>query len=222
MLLCALCPKYRTQNAKPLKMKWRNNMKKKILALLIAVMLLLPLLAACGNGDNDTDSGRNNDAADTTQNNEAGNNAADATLSGTFVLEDDPVFSIIFSGNSFRMPFPYAEMGIPELDGNFYFSGTFEVNDRARTISLNFDEDAIIDSITDMVWVMLEMDPEMQEILNDPEMEEFLDMILDITIDSMIPMIMDEILDELAGLELTFEDGFERLYTDEGDAFIRQ
>ena len=218
-------------------------MKKKMIALALALVILLPLLAACADNDSGTDTPPETTLAteETTPADEsvAGNGADDAdtdpvtdgtdagtttnvALSGTFVLEDDPVFSITFSENAFWIPMPGYYMGLPELEGNFYFSGTFEINESNRTISLFFDEAAILENIMELVWIMLETDPDMQEFFEDPEMEEFLEMIIDGTIDALVPFIMDEILAELSELVLTYEDGFDRLYTDYGDAFVRQ
>ncbi|MCL2401010.1 MAG: hypothetical protein FWC90_00055 [Oscillospiraceae bacterium] len=220
-------------------------MKKKIIALTLALMMLLPLLAACTDNDSGTDTAPETNPAieettpadETTDENGADDADADtdtdgddtnagtimnAALSGTFVLEDDPAFSITFSENAFWIPMPYYYMGLLDLDGSFYFSGTFDINESNRTISLSFDEAVILENIVELVWVLLETDPDMQEFFEDPEMEELLDIIVDASIEAMVPFIMDEILEELSELVLTFEDGFDRLYTDYGDAFVRQ
>jgi len=233
-------------------MKWGNKMKKKIPALILVTILLLSLLAACGNGDaepeaipeitpaieetyptnepadeNDEEAIPEDEPTDENGIEDVDDIGTDthvniANLSGTFILEDDPVFSITFSGNSFSVPLSHANMGLPELGGYFLFRGTFIINESTRTISLLFDEEVMLEDMVEMVWALLEMDPDMQEFLDDPDMEDMLVIIVDAMMGYMADAVIDEVMEELSGIELRYEDSFDRLYTDDGDVFIRQ
>jgi len=142
-------------------------------------------------------------------------------LSGTFVLEDDPMFTVEFSGSEFKMPFPYSAMGIPGLEGDFVFRGTFDIDRSEKIITFNFDRDALEGDMIELVEKMLEVDPSTADLFNDPDMKGELDMIIESSLSAMTPMI-DMMVEGLAGVGLRYDSNFDRLYSDDGEVFIRR
>lgn len=170
-----------------------------------------------GNDDNNDDA--NNDTDDTPIEPVG---AVYDSLDGTFVMEDDPSFSIMFYRNYFLIPVSTEMMGLPELDGYFFFEGTFAINEAARRITFTIDEEALLFDMIVMVWELLEMDPDMAELLHDPEWEEFIDMLIDAMVEEYLLPVVDEVVWELSDLALYFEPGFARLYSEYGEIFVRQ
>ena len=150
-----------------------------------------------------------------------GSNDVDDVLAGTYHSEADPGFVLNFSGDTFTMAMPFYQMGIPELDGDFVTTGTFTVDQSARTISFVVDEAAFENDIRQAIDELLLQDPDVQELLNDPETADFAEIMIAGMVDGMIGAMMDEILDEVQDGVMTFENDFSRLYDDD-TVWVRQ
>lgn len=175
------------------------------------VLALVLVLAACGNGGGTGGTGGATPTTPTTLD-------APATLSGTYVFEDGTPGTWTFTGNSFVASIPYSEMDLAELDGDFSIRGTFAVNESAQTISLTIDEDALRTDTLQLTRDMIAADPDLAELMDDPEFEDLIDSIIDAVFDS----IFDSFLDEFDDIELRFEDGFDRLIDEDGYVLVRQ
>ena len=178
--------------------------KTKLLAVLLMLVFALAL-GSCGSSD-------------------------DSELSGTYVVEGDERsgVSITFTDDRFEFVMPYSEVEMEyNLPGNFYFSGTFSIDDRANVINLNVDENALRVSVQDMVDVlmdyMLTEDPEMAELMEDPEMAAIIMELMDDLMDEMFEDLLQGMIDDFGDLGFRFDGNFDRLYDDIDDiVFVRQ
>jgi len=181
-----------------------NNWKNKVLALAFMLVFILAL-AACGGGGIED-------------------------LQGTYVVEGDEASGIVlnFTDDRFRIEMPYSEIEPTiTVQGNFVFSGTFSVDNRNRLVLFNIDEDALRDTVVDMVDAFLDYmfmsDPEMVELMQDPDFAEMMNEIIAAEMDGMVDELFDELVDDIDTLTLRFERNLDRLYDDDADmVFVRR
>lgn len=164
----------------------------------IALALLLVLTACGGSSNNDT--------------------SDDNALAGVYVFEDGTPGTWTFTGDTFVAAVPFDEMGLSDLDGDFTLRGTFEINEDTSTIYLTVDIDALSADTLQLTRDLIAQDPDLVDLMEDEAFAELMEQIIDATFDA----IFDSIVHEFEDLTLTFEDNFDRLYTEEGDALVRQ
>jgi len=146
----------------------------------------------------------------------------DDTLRGTYLSEDEPGFVLYFGENTFRMTIPLQDMmeddmELPDLE----MSGTYSIDQGSRIINLTVNEAALERDIRQIMDAAVAQDPDVQEMLADPEMAELMEAMLGGMIDGLVGVLMDEILAEADGLSLGFERDFSRLY-DVDTVWVRQ
>ena len=178
-----------------------ESFKKKVLVA-VAMLVLALILAACGSND---------------------------TLSGTYVAEGANASGerLTFNNDSFTIEVSYAELDLGiDITGNFSFTGTFTVDDDAQTIRMRADIDVLHDAVAEMVNLlmdyMFENDPDIVEMMEDPELAEFVIEFMDAFMDELLDEMKREMQTEFSDWFLRFEDNFDRLYYDDGTVFVRQ
>jgi len=160
------------------------------------VLALVLVLAACGGG----------------------NGGGGAGLSGTFVYEDGTPGTWTFTGDTFEASVPHSEMDIEELPGEFSIRGTFSVDEDAQTITLSVDEDALKTEAQQLIDALFDQDPELTELMADPDFAEMIEAALEEAFDTMVATLLAEFGD----IEWQFEDDFDRIIDDEGSVLVRQ
>ena len=181
-----------------------NNWKNKVLALAFMLVFILAL-AACGGGGIED-------------------------LQGSYVVEGDEAsgMTLDFTGDRFRIEMPYGEIDPTiTVPGSFVFAGTFSVDNRNRLVLFHIDEDALRDTVVDMVEAFLDYmfmsDPEMVEAMQDPEFAEIMNAAIAAEMDGMVDEMFDELVDDIETLTLRFERNLDRLYDDDADmVFVRR
>jgi len=143
------------------------------------------------------------------------------TLEGVYRSENDPSFVMTFTADAFTLEMPFADMDMPELDGSLIIRGGYTHNSSNRTITFNIDETAFENDIRAAIDEYLLQDPEVQELMSDPETAAFAEAMFAGVIDDMVSVMMDEVLAEIEGIVMTHERDFSQLHDEDG-AWIRQ
>lgn len=143
------------------------------------------------------------------------------TLEGSYRSENDPGFVMTFTADAFTLEMPFADMEMPELDGSLIIRGGYTHNSSNRTITFDLDEAALENDIRAAIDAYLLQDPEVQELMSDPETAEFAEAMFAGVIDGMISAMMDEVTAEIDGIVMSHERDFSKLYDEDG-AWIRQ
>lgn len=173
-----------------------RNWKNKVLAIVFMLVFAFAL-AACNSSDD---------------------------LEGTYIVEGGsmPGVSITFTGDNFRFVLPYSEIDADfDLPGEFVFAGTFSIDNRNSLINFTIDENALRGSVETMIDEIMDYmftsDPEIAEMMQDPEFAALMMEYIDAEMDAMFDEMMDEMMAEMDNLTLRFERNFDRLFDDEAD-----
>ena len=179
-----------------------SKIKYKVLAV-IFMLVLAVALAACSSDDD--------------------------TLAGTYVVEGEEGsgVTITFTGDNFRFVIPYSEIEMDfDLPGNFVLSGTFSIDNRNNAVNLYPDVNALRTSVSEMIDMLLEYlfdDPELEELMQDPEFAAFMEEYMGEMMDEMFDEMFEHMLEEFTDMGLRFDRNFDRLYDDIDDiVFVRQ
>ena len=145
-------------------------------------------------------------------------------LEGRYRSETDPNMVLTFAAGQFTFEIPFADLDMPELEGNFFVRGSYTHNVSSGTITFDLDEAGFENDIRAMVEQYLRDDPEMQEMLSEldlnPDMADLFEAIIAGAIDGMLSVVIDEVIAEMQGLVMTYESDFSKLYDQDG-AWIR-
>jgi len=161
------------------------------------------------------------------------NDTSLGALEGTFEVEGVEGATLVFRGNSVIVSISYADMGMDFIPGSIELEGVFEVNEDEQTITISFTDDAILnfaDALVEIIDVIvvetLLSDPQVAEIMQDPELSEAFLAAMQPYMDELaeeLDELFDEMIEELEqGFVLTFGDNFDRLYHEDGAIYVRR